>query len=87
MAAQQDASTTRSIFVALAANVVIAIAKLTGAAFSGSGALLAEGLHSLADTGNESLLLWGRREARRRGCAARSCAISMPKGGSITSFT
>ena len=55
---------TRSIVYALGANVVIAIAKLAGAFFSGSGALLAEALHSLADTGNEALLLWGRRQAR-----------------------
>jgi cation diffusion facilitator family transporter len=56
--------TTRSILYALAANVAIAAAKLTGALFTGSSALLAEGLHSLADSGNEALLLYGRRQAR-----------------------
>jgi cation diffusion facilitator family transporter len=56
---------TRSIVYALAANVVIALAKFAGALFTGSGALLAEALHSLADSGNEGLLLWGRRQARK----------------------
>ena len=56
---------TRSIVYALGANVAIALAKFTGAFFTGSGALLAEALHSLADSGNEGLLLWGRRQARR----------------------
>jgi cation diffusion facilitator family transporter len=56
--------TTRTIAYALGANVAIGIAKLLGAAFTGSGALFAEGLHSLADTGNEGLLLWGGRQAR-----------------------
>lgn len=56
---------TRSIVYALGANVAIALAKFIGAFFTGSGALLAEALHSLADSGNEGLLLWGRRQARR----------------------
>src|SRR5258706_12270645 len=57
--------TTRSIFVTLGANIAIALAKGAGAFFSGSGALLAEAMHSLADTGNSALLLWGRREAKK----------------------
>lgn len=61
MSAQPD--THRSIIYALGANLVIAVAKFAGAAFTGSGSLLAEGLHSLADTGNEGLLLWGRKQA------------------------
>ena len=56
---------TRSIVYALGANIVIAIAKFAGAFFSGSGSLLAEALHSLADTGNEALLLWGGRQAKK----------------------
>lgn len=60
----RHSETTRSIVYALGANIAIAIAKFVGVAFTGSGALLAEGLHSLADSGNEALLLWGRRQAR-----------------------
>jgi cation diffusion facilitator family transporter len=56
--------TARSILYALGANLAIAVSKLAGAIFTGSGALLAEGFHSLADTGNECLLLLGRRQAR-----------------------
>jgi cation diffusion facilitator family transporter len=56
--------TQRSIYWALGSNVAIAAAKLAGALFTGSGALLAEGLHSIADTGNEALLLLGRHQAR-----------------------
>src|SRR5205823_2083197 len=56
--------TVRSIVYALGANLAIAVCKALGAAFTGSGALLAESFHSLADTGNECLLLLGRRQAR-----------------------
>src|SRR5437763_11223660 len=46
----------RTILIALAANVVIAIAKLVAGLISGSTALLAESAHSLADASNEVLL-------------------------------
>jgi cation diffusion facilitator family transporter len=42
------------------------LAKLAGALITGSGSMLAEALHSVADSGNEGLLLWGRREAKKR---------------------
>src|SRR5262249_30590856 len=60
----RDRGTRRSILVTISANVAIAIAKGIGAFFSGSGALLAEALHSLSDTGNGILLLLGQREAK-----------------------
>jgi cation diffusion facilitator family transporter len=52
--------------VSLGANVAIAVAKLVAALITGSGSMLAEALHSVADSGNEALLLWGRREAKKR---------------------
>ena len=52
--------------VSLGANIAIAVAKLVGAFMTGSGSMLAEALHSVADSGNEALLLWGRREAKQR---------------------
>ena len=56
--------TARSIVYALGANLAIAVCKVLGAMFTGSGALLAEAFHSLADTGNQLFLLLGMRLAR-----------------------
>ncbi|MGN6370571.1 MAG: cation diffusion facilitator family transporter [Phycisphaerae bacterium] len=53
-----------AVYVALGANVGIAGAKFVAFAMTGSSAILAEGLHSVADSGNEGLLLLGRRMAR-----------------------
>ncbi len=59
------ANTLRSVIYALVANFVIAIAKGIAAFFTGSGAMLAEAIHSTADTGNQALLLWGMKTAKR----------------------
>ena len=53
------------IYSALAANLLIAITKFIAAAFTGSSALISEGIHSLVDTSNEVLLLWGIRQSKR----------------------
>lgn len=53
----------RAIFFALGANFAIFLAKLTAALTTGSGAMLAEAVHSLADCGNQVLLLFGIRQA------------------------
>src|SRR5437763_16915824 len=55
----------RTIVIALAANVVIAVAKLISGLISGSTALLAESAHSLADASNEVLLGISLRRAAR----------------------
>ncbi|PKM10222.1 MAG: cation efflux family transporter, partial [Gammaproteobacteria bacterium HGW-Gammaproteobacteria-5] len=47
------ANTTRTIFFALGANFAIFLAKGVAAVLSGSGAMLAEAVHSLADVGNQ----------------------------------
>src|SRR4051794_34551196 len=52
-------SSRKSVFAALTANSAIAVTKLVAAVISGSTALLAEGIHSVADTGNQLLLLLG----------------------------
>jgi cation diffusion facilitator family transporter len=54
-----------AVLTALAANVGVALAKAAAAAITGSSALLAESLHSVADSVNEVLLLVGARRARR----------------------
>jgi cation diffusion facilitator family transporter len=55
----------RAIVAALLANAGIAAAKFVGAAITGSSAMLAEGIHSVADSGNQALLLLGGRQAKR----------------------
>jgi cation diffusion facilitator family transporter len=55
----------KAIFYALAANLGIAICKFAAAAFTGSGSMFAEAIHSTADCGNQLLLLFGLREARK----------------------
>src|ERR1051325_1120531 len=55
----------RAIIAAFLANLGIAAAKLVAFFFTGAASMLAESVHSLADTGNQGLLLLGRRRARR----------------------
>lgn len=56
---------TRAILAALFANIGIAITKFIAAAISGSASMLAEGIHSVADAGNQLLLIIGGRRAKR----------------------
>jgi cation diffusion facilitator family transporter len=55
----------KAVVAALAANLGIAIAKFAAFLLTGSASLLAESVHSVADTGNETLLLIGRGRSRR----------------------
>ncbi len=58
------ANSRKTIFLALGANFAIFVAKLISALITGSGALLAEAVHSLADCGNQGLLLLGMSQSR-----------------------
>ena len=56
---------TRAVIAALLANLGIAAAKLVGFLITGSSSMLAESLHSVADSGNQAVLLIGGRLARK----------------------
>ncbi len=59
-------ASVKSILFALLANMGIAITKTVAAVITGSGAMLAESIHSYADCGNQGLLFWGLRAARKK---------------------
>ena len=64
--AEADAGSRTAVWAALIGNVLVAVTKAGAAAFTGSSAMLSEAVHSFVDTGNELLLLYGMRVARRK---------------------
>ena len=58
-------TSTRTLVVALLANLGIAVSKFFAAWITGSSAMLTEGVHSVVDSTNQLLLMWGRRAAKR----------------------
>ncbi|MDR0860758.1 MAG: cation diffusion facilitator family transporter [Candidatus Peribacteria bacterium] len=55
----------KSIIVALAGNIAITLMKAIIAALSGSASLVSEAIHSGADSGNQLVLLWGKKQAKK----------------------
>jgi len=55
----------RTLLIAFAANLGIAVSKFAAAAVTGSSAMLTEGIHSVVDSLNQLLLIWGRRQSRK----------------------
>src|SRR6476619_383192 len=55
----------RTLLIAFGANLGIAVSKFAAAAITGSSAMLTEGVHSVVDSTNQLLLLWGRRQSRK----------------------
>jgi len=58
-------SSKKVTYAALAGNTLISVTKFIAAGLTGSSAMFSEGIHSLVDTGNQVLLLHGRRQARK----------------------
>jgi cation diffusion facilitator family transporter len=60
-----SASSTKVIYAALIGNFLIACIKFIAASITGSSAMLSEGIHSVVDTGNQMLLLYGLKRAKQ----------------------
>jgi cation diffusion facilitator family transporter len=60
-----SANNNRTLLIAFAANLGIAVSKFAAAAVTGSSAMLTEGVHSVVDSTNQLLLIWGRRQAAK----------------------
>jgi cation diffusion facilitator family transporter len=60
-----NAENNRTLLIAMGANLGIAVSKFAAAAVTGSSAMLTEGIHSVVDSLNQLLLIWGRRQARK----------------------
>ena len=58
-------ASNRTIVIAFIANLGIAASKFAAAAITGSSAMLTEGVHSVVDSTNQLLLMWGRHASRR----------------------
>jgi cation diffusion facilitator family transporter len=61
----REPESRKAVYAALLGNVLVALTKFVAAALSGSSSMTSEGMHSLVDTGNQALLLYGYHRSRR----------------------
>jgi cation diffusion facilitator family transporter len=62
---RREPESRKAVHAALLGNILVAITKFVAAFLSGSSSMMSEGLHSLVDTGNQALLLYGYRSSKR----------------------
>src|SRR5215213_2886441 len=60
-----ESESTTAIFAAIIGNLLIAVTKFVASAFTGSSAMLTEGIHSVVDTGNGLLMLYGLKRSAK----------------------
>jgi len=65
MSEPKNTESKTAIIAAIAANLLIAVTKLVAGLFTGSSAMLSEAIHSLVDTGNGALMLYGIRQSQK----------------------
>jgi cation diffusion facilitator family transporter len=63
---RREPESRKAVYAALLGNILVAVTKFVAAILSGSSSMMSEGMHSLVDTGNQALLLYGYRRSSQQ---------------------